>query len=61
MCEQRPVETNNGSCEVLDLEGEKVLNIIGEVNNSTYRLEIEVEVIGSDLSIDSWNRVAEFN
>lgn len=49
-----------GNCQILPIEGNWVIKVIGNFQNQTKKMRIVVSQVDPEMVIDSWQEVAEF-
>jgi len=54
------INIENGSCQVLQIEGQWIIKTIGNIQNDVKKIRIFVSQVNPKIIIDSWQEVADF-
>jgi nitrate/TMAO reductase-like tetraheme cytochrome c subunit len=54
------INIENGSCQILQIEGQWIIKTIGNVQNDIKKMRISVSQVNPKIIIDSWQEVADF-
>jgi len=54
------INMENGSCEILSVEGNWIVKVSGTFSNQTKKMKIVISQINPEMIIDSWEEVADF-
>lgn len=54
------INTENGSCQILPVEGNWIIKISANSQNQIKKMKIEVSQINPEMLISSWSEVADF-
>lgn len=54
------IEEGEGNCQILPIEGNWIIKVIGNFQNQVRKMKIVVSQVNPEMVIDSWREVAEF-
>ena len=54
------INIENGSCQILQIEGQWIIKTIGNMQNNIKKMRISVSQINPKIIISSWQEVADF-
>jgi nitrate/TMAO reductase-like tetraheme cytochrome c subunit len=54
------INIENGSCQILQIEGQWIIKTIGNIQNDVKKMRISVSQVNPKIIIDSWQEVADF-
>lgn len=52
--------TDNGNCQILQIEGQWIIKTIGNTQNNIKKMRISVSQVNPRMIISSWQEVADF-
>ena len=54
------INTDNGNCQILQIEGQWIIKTIGNTQNNIKKMRISVSQVNPKMIISSWQEVADF-
>jgi nitrate/TMAO reductase-like tetraheme cytochrome c subunit len=54
------ININNGSCQILQIEGQWIIKTQGNFQNDVKKMRISVSQVNPQMIIDSWQELADF-